>query len=180
MGSLRMALSNLGMTFVLFTGISWRPVQGHNSVHSELCIPAPVEGCSAVPIQSSNSTLWNIQSTIDSRRHPVLMGLPGKVKILPLGDSLTKGQVFMKCSPMPSGKNADKRKCDGSTSYRYFLGLHLQASVPPWPASYGHVCKNPQALNAISCARARGRENPQKMYTRRYVTFIRRHKNIVI
>ena len=94
----------------------WNTVQGYNH---ELCIPKSATDCDAAPFPPGNvSSVYT---------HPDLIGL-GKVKILPLGDSLTKGQVFMKCDARQSGQAAVRtdQLCDGSTSYRYFLGLHLQ------------------------------------------------------
>eukprot|EP00959_Pyramimonas_sp_CCMP1952_P456694 9473595-Pyramimonas_sp.AAC.1 len=110
--------------YIVFFGLLRKTVRGYH--HPELCIPRELDNCTAAPFQPGNSSfIRDVHPDLHVTR------TAGKIKILPLGDSLTKGQVFMKCDALSRDAGTTTGLCDGSTSYRYFLGLHLQVRVHP-------------------------------------------------
>lgn len=107
------------------------------SVPANICVPRDLhEGCKLDRIKEPNFMVVNNTSPLNVTGE--------KIVILPLGDSLTKGAEELKCARDGAG-------CRGSTSYRYFLGLHLQET---WGAySFEFVgSKATQACQAFQVA----------------------------
>ena len=123
-GLVRSVLRLKVLAVILVHAQSWPDVDPR----LELCVPKRADNCTYIPIRAAVEGTNSNTGHGDNKGAGVYLGASSrsKVNILALGDSLTKGQVFMKCGPAPIGPH-----CSGSTSYRYFLGLFLQVKPHP-------------------------------------------------
>mmetsp|Transcript_40546 Transcript_40546/g.129214 ORF Transcript_40546/g.129214 Transcript_40546/m.129214 type:complete len:329 (-) Transcript_40546:100-1086(-) len=89
------------------------------------CLPLRAAGCAA---DEGNPPSWYSGHEALWANRTRRLASPGRVTILPLGDSLTKGAVNNKCGNARGARGGGGKgaACSGGHSYRYFLGWSLE------------------------------------------------------